>query len=89
MTFMALMMLLTVLGVVFGAGLVGYFLGRRRLPPSSAPPQGRLFSEQAERIELLETELQRVKDQADFTERLLTERGGAQPGDTPEVDDPG
>jgi hypothetical protein len=86
---MALVTLLTFLGVVFGAGLVGYFLGRRRVPPSSAPPQDRLLSEQAERIELLETELQRVKDQADFTERLLTERGGAQTDDTLEVDDPG
>lgn len=28
----------------------------------------------SERIEMLEDELQRVKDQADFTEKLLTEQ---------------
>jgi len=88
MSFLLLVMLITVLGVGFGVGLVGYWLGRRQLPPSSAPPQDRLLADQADRIELLEEELQRVKDQADFTERLLTERGGAQAGDASEVDAP-
>jgi hypothetical protein len=37
-----------------------------------------------ERIELLEAELARLRDQADFTERLLEERGtGEQEQDTP------
>ena len=76
-----LVMFITVLGVVFGVGWAGFKFGSRQLPPSSGPPQDRRLAEQAERIELLEDELQRVKDQADFTERLLTERGGAQPGD--------
>ncbi|MFC1575077.1 hypothetical protein ACFL5A_00320 [Gemmatimonadota bacterium] len=30
-------------------------------------------------LKLLADELQRVKDQADFTEKLLTERAGAEP----------
>ena len=88
MPIMMLVMFITIFGVAFGVGLVGFKLGRRQLPPSSEPPQDRRLAEQAERIELLEDELQRVKDQADFTERLLTERGGAQPGDALEGDAP-
>ena len=80
MGIMMLVMLITFLGVVLGVGLVVFKLGSRQLPPSSGPPQDRRLAEQAERIELLEDELQRMKDQADFTEKLLTERG-ARPGD--------
>ena len=60
-------------------------LGRRQLPPSLEPPQDRRLAEQ---VELLEEELRRVKDQADFTERLLSERGSAEPGDALQGDTP-
>ena len=81
-----LVMFVAFLGVVLGVGLVGFLLGRSQLSPPSAPPQDRRLAQQADRIDSLEDELQRVKDQADFTERLLSERGGAQPGDAPEGD---
>ena len=76
-------MMLVMLFILFGVGLVGFSLGRRQLPPPSAPPQDRRLAEQAERIELLEDELQRIKEQADFTERLLTERSGDLEEDAP------
>ena len=83
MSFAMLIILIVFFGVVSGAGLVGFMLGRSRLPPSF-PAQDRRLAEQVER---LEDELQRVKDQADFTERLLTEGGGAPseraPGEDP------
>ena len=100
---MIVAMFIAVLGIVFSVGVVGFKLGGRQppfsglaslkpgsrhLPPFPAPPEDRRLAEQAERIELLEDELQRVKDQADFTERLLTERGGAHPGDALEGDAP-
>jgi len=78
MTIAMLVILIAVLGLVSGAGLVGFALGRRRLPPSSAPLQDRRLAEQ---VEMLEQELRRVKDQADFTERLLAERDSVGPGD--------
>ena len=78
MTIAMLVMLVVVFGVVSGAAFVGFMIGRRQLPPSSTPPEDRRLAEQ---VELLEGELQRVKDQADFTERLLTERGDALPSD--------
>ncbi len=81
-------MMLAMFIVVIGVGLVAVRLVTRQLPPASTPDQDRRLAEQAERIELLEDKLQRVKDQADFTERLLTERGGAQPGGAPEGDAP-
>ena len=70
-----LVMLVTVFGLVCGAGLVGFLLGRHQLRPLTIPPEDRRLAEQDERIELLEDELRRVREQADFTERLLTERG--------------
>jgi len=76
MSFAILAVLVVVLGVMSGAALVGFMIGRRQLPPSSAPPEDRRLAEQ---VELLQDELQRVKDQVDFTERLLTERGDAPP----------
>ena len=77
MTIAMLVMLVVVFGVVSGAAFVGFMIGRRQLP-SSAPGADRRLAEQ---VELLEGELQRVKDQADFTERLLTERGDVSPSD--------
>jgi uncharacterized membrane-anchored protein YhcB (DUF1043 family) len=61
--------------------LVAMRLGTRTLPPSSSAPQDRQLAEQAERIEELEDELRRLKEQADFTERLLTERVDDPPSD--------
>ncbi len=81
-------MMLAMLIIVVGVGLVAVRLVTRQLPPASATDQDRRLAEQTERIEVLEDELQRLKDQADFTERLLTERGGAQPGDALEGDAP-
>ena len=87
---MLIMMLMmpVMLIIVLGVGLAVFKLSTRQLPSSSAPPQDRGLAEQTERIELLEDELQRVKDQADFTERLLNERGGIRPGDALEEDAP-
>lgn len=85
MTIAMLVILVATLGLVSGAGLVGFVLGRRQLLPPSASPQDRRLAQQ---VELLEEELRRVKDQADFTERLLTERGGGGPGDSQAGDTP-
>ena len=74
MSIAMLVMLIAFCCVLCGVGCTGFVLGRRRLLPSSTPPQDRRLVEQSERIELLESELKRVKDQADFTEKLLTER---------------
>ncbi len=74
--------------IVVLVGLVAVRLVTRQLPPASTPDQDRRLAEQAERIELLEDELQQLRDQADFTEKLLTERGGAPPGDALEEDAP-
>lgn len=77
MSIMILVMMLIAVGAGFMAGrLVG-----RRLPPASERDQDPRLAEQGERIELLEDELQRLRDQADFTEKLLAGRGDAQPED--------
>ena len=59
--------------IVLVVGLA-VFKFTRQLPSSIAPAEDPRLVEQADRIELLEDEIQRVKDQADFTEKLLTER---------------
>ena len=70
--------------------LVAARLATRQLPSGSAPPQDRRLAEQAEQIEQLEAEVHRLQEQADFTEKLLTERSGAPPrealdgGDAPD-----
>ena len=81
MSIAMLVMLLLVCSVVCGVGVAAFRLGSRQLPPALPPDRGPRLSDQDERIELLEDELRRLRDQADFTERLLTERGDAQPGD--------
>ena len=83
-----LVMLLVICTLFGGVGLVAYGLGRRSLPPAPASDQYPRLAEQDERIALLEGELQRLRDQADFTEKLLTERGSAQPGAALEGDTP-
>jgi hypothetical protein len=79
-------MLLLMCAIITGVGLVAFNLGTRRLPPPSAPNPDFRLSEQDERIEVLELELQRLRDQADFTEKLLSERSGAEPEDALEGD---
>ena len=81
------MMAMFILAV--GVLLLGIKLVTRQLPPASTPDQDRRLAEQAEEIELLRDEVRRLQDQADFTERLLSERSDVHPGDGPERDAPG
>lgn len=74
MGFMMLVMFLGFLAVIGGVGWVVVTFGRGQLRGPSGRPGERLLADQAERIASLEDELQRVKDQADFTEKLLSER---------------
>ena len=80
-----LVMLIAVIGFCSVTAIVAYKLGTSQLPPASPPDQDHRLAEQSERIELLESELQRLRDQADFTEKLLTERSGPPPGEAPEL----
>jgi len=77
---------LVIILIIVGVGLAGFRLGSQQLPPPSVPSDDRRLAEQAERIELLESELQRLKDQADFTERLLAERSSTPPEEPAEGD---
>ena len=81
-----LIMLLLVCSVVCGVGVAAFRLGSRQLPPALPPDRGPRLSDQDERIELLEDELQRLRDQADFTEKLLSERSGPDADDAPAGD---
>ncbi len=81
-----LIMMFVLFTVVGGVGLVAFKLGTRQLPPSLPPVQNPRLSDQDERIELLEDELRRLRDQADFTEKLLTERSDPKPEDALEGD---
>jgi hypothetical protein len=85
MGIMMLAVLIIAVGVAVGVGFMAFRLVTRQLPPASAPDQDHRL---AERIGVLEDEVQRVRDQADFTERLLTERADAQSGDAPDGDAP-
>jgi len=78
-----LFMLLLGCSVICGVGVAAFRLGSRQLPPPLSPDRSPRLSEQDERIESLEDELQRLRDQADFTEKLLTERSGPEPKDAP------
>jgi hypothetical protein len=82
---MGIMMLAWLLVLVVVA-LVMVRLATPRLPPTSTTEQDRLLAQQGERIDQLEEELLRLKEQADFTERLLTERSEAPPDDDGEAD---
>jgi len=73
--------------IVVAIGLFAVRFVVRQLPSASTADPDRRLAEQAERIEELESELQRVKEQADFTERLLTERSGSSPRDVPRQPD--
>jgi hypothetical protein len=68
------MMMLATLIVILAVAFMAVRLVSRELPSGSVSDQERRLAEQAEEIELLKDELRQLKDQADFTERLLTER---------------
>lgn len=84
---MGIMMLVWVV-VAVAVCVVAVRLATNRLPP---PPtdQHRLLAEQDERIEQLEDELRQVREQADFTEKLLTERSHPTAQDTPDETESG
>lgn len=71
--------MLAMLFIFVAIGTVAVRLVTRQLPPGSGSDQERRLAEQAEQIELLEDELRRVKEQAEFTEKLLTDRGDNPP----------
>ena len=81
-----LIMMFVLFSVVCGVGVAAFRLGNRQLPPALPPDRGPRLSDQDERIELLEDELQRLRDQADFTEKLLSERSGPEADDALEGD---
>lgn len=88
MGFMMVWVLVAIMGLVVGVALVGTLLGRRELSSGTRPQTDRLLQEQAERISELEDELGRLREQADFTERLLSERHD-EPGEDAPSPDPG
>jgi hypothetical protein len=75
MSIFMLVVIAAVIGAVLAAGVLGFLLGRQQLPPAGVSADDQLLSKQMERIEALEAELDRVRDQAEFTEKLLGERG--------------
>lgn len=78
-------MMLAWLVIVIAVTWVTLALVTRGLSRGSTPDQGRLLTRQTEQIEELEDELRRLKEQADFTEKLLSERS-APPRDGSEWD---
>ena len=86
MSIAMLVMMFVLFTVIGGVGLVAFRLGTRQLPPPLPPDRSPRLSDQDERIELLEDELRRLRDQADFTEKLLSERSDPQPEDALEGD---
>lgn len=84
MVFMMTWVLVAVMAVVVGVALAGTLLkSRQQIGASPNPQTDRRLQEQAERISELEDELARLKEQADFTERLLSERHGEKGNDAP------
>jgi len=76
-------MMIAWLFVLVAAGFMVLRLGSARLPPASTSDQDRVLAQQAERIEQLEEELRLLKEQVDFTERLLSDRSEG-PSDPPD-----
>ena len=72
---MALIVLvMVVLGVGSAAVLGSIFIAQRALAPGSHSSDDPRLAEQADRIAVLEAEVHRLREQADFTERLLSDR---------------
>jgi type II secretory pathway pseudopilin PulG len=68
-------------------GVAAVRLVTRQLPASRSG-EDRLLANQSEQIEQLEDELRRVKEQADFTEKLLTDRHESDDEDALEEESP-
>lgn len=85
MSFALIIIVIVTLGVFGGAALTGFFVGRLASGRSSLPAPDPRLVDQTDRIAALEDELHRVREQADFTERLLTERSVDDEGDLPPV----
>jgi Na+-transporting NADH:ubiquinone oxidoreductase subunit NqrB len=81
-------MMLVVLVALFAAVFLGVSALRRDQLPPSSPEADRLLRQQAERIDELETQLRLLQEQADFTEKLLSERNEKTPGELPPGDSP-
>lgn len=79
-------MMLVVLVALFAAVFLGVSALRRDQLPPSSPEADRLLRQQAERIDELEEELRRLQEQADFTEKLLSDRDAKAPGELPPGD---
>ena len=86
MSFALLFVVIAVLGLASTTGVAGFLIGKSRRPVLPNAAHGEDAGKHLDRIELLEAELQRVKDQADFTERLLAERSGSASGNIDETD---
>lgn len=79
-------MMLVVLVALFAAVFMGVSALRGGQLPPSTPEADRLLREQAERIDQLETQLRLLQEQADFTEKLLSERDEKGRGELPPGD---
>jgi len=83
---MGIMMLVLLVGLIaVTISLAAATASRGRLPQPD-PELGRLLREQAERIDQLEGQLRLLQEQADFTEKLLSERNEKTPGELPPGD---
>lgn len=88
MMLLSVVVAMVVVGV--GVGLVARIaFADRKLPADRSSDAERLLHEQAERIDELEEELRRVREQADFTEKLLEERQGDELDRLPPAEGPG
>jgi len=79
-------MMLVMLVALFAAVFLGVSALRRDQLPPANPEADRLMRQQAERIDELEDELRRLQEQADFTEKLLSERSEKTKGELPPAD---
>lgn len=76
MPIMMLIAVITFFVLLAATVFVGTTLVRGQLGSGRASAEDRrLVEQQMERIELLEAELTRLREQVDFTEKLLEERG--------------
>jgi TolA-binding protein len=85
---MGVMMLVLLVGLIAVAVALAAATATRGQLPSSDPELGRLLREQAERIDQLEAQLRLLQEQADFTEKLLSDRNEKTPGELPPGDSP-
>jgi hypothetical protein len=74
--------------IAVGIALAASTAMHGRLPSPPDPELARLLREQGERMDQLEAELRLLQEQADFTERLLSERDRKSRGELPPADSP-